>query len=199
MAQSEARKKALRHARGIVKRLSKKGYTIDANFAENLSKMSTRALQYVSRKGLVQSGKAVYAERTKTYFVTLNNKKQAFEQDKLAEVSNDELQWDLIKKVVRHFEEYAFRDVEEFGGSVDAKRQVAENATEVMDYLIEAEAKYADKKPLIEGIKRVFGSISKFSDDLERYILLVYGKYSKDEAEEIRRDFDRKLRDALGV
>ena len=208
MAQSVKRKKALQHARGIIKRLSKAGYSVNTDYVENLSNMSTRALQNVTRKRLVQKGLAKYfgshrttvvkGKKSKKYYATVDGKRREFTQTTLSEVKAVDIQWDMIKKVVREFQEYNLRDVEEFGGSIDAKAQVSANATEVMDVLLAAEKQY-DKDVLIDGIKRVFGSINGFGKELEEFILLVYGKYASDEAETIRNNFDRKLHEALGV
>lgn len=50
---SDKRRKALAHARGIIKRLEKAGYEV--NFGD-VAQKSTRKLQNVSRKSLIQSG-----------------------------------------------------------------------------------------------------------------------------------------------
>lgn len=165
---SEARRKALAHARGIVKTASKSGkYYFEPGFYASLKDMSTQKLKNISRKSLIQGGIAKHNPEWRSK--SSKAKPMSVSHGIIERVRN------AIKEGLNYFGQYR-KD-----GTRGARDLINQNARE-LSTIFEGAISRLSEEEVAKRLKRSYPNIRELEDFLERWMFAVYDDiYREDE------------------
>lgn len=169
---SDKRRKALAHARGIIKRLEKAGY--DVNFGD-LAQKSTRKLQNVSRKSLIQSGVAVEKAEKRAIREAVAHEKTLQRQRQRAEraarrATAAHLELDKILRILQEGSSY-YGEHSKKGTSAYMEVNISSDSlTAIID---DAVARLGEEE-VVRRIKNYWKTLARFEELLNKLITAVY-------------------------
>ena len=166
---TKKRKAALRHARGIVKRLEKAGYAIAEEYYESLKEFSTRKLQLITRKGLLQKGIATVVE---------DDEDDDWYDDV---IDSSETEYEMIMNVIQEGMNYSGQYSKKQNGW-NAKEAVQASGDR-LNYILESAVENGKKlglseteakKQVVAALKELYGSVDKIIDMISDLVYAVY-------------------------
>lgn len=169
---SDKRRKALAHARGIIKRLEAAGY--DVNFGD-VAQKSTRKLQNVSRRSLISSGVAVEKAEKRAIREAVWHEKALQRQRRRKERSERRataahLELEKIRRILQEGSSY-YGEHSKKGTSAYTEVNIsADSLTAIID---DAVARLGEEE-VVRRIKNYWKTLQHFEELLNKLITAVY-------------------------
>lgn len=176
---TETRRKALRRARGIVKRVENKiGYSLGLD----LSGMSTRKLQFIDRKTLLREAakniekkesKALSIEEAKN--IRFKNTGHHIERTNVLKRSGSKEKIDMLKRIIDYGRTYSGSHNPGSKNKLGNIIEIQTRSKQIWDILENAERRLGQDE-LVNRIERSYGSVNRFGEIIEKLILIIYDK-----------------------
>ena len=176
---SDKRRKALAHARGIIKRLEKAGY--DVNFGD-VTQKGTRKLQNVSRQSLIMNGIAVEkAEKRAIREAVWHEKalqKQREREEKKAKnrATAAHLELEKIRKILKEGSDYygeKSKRTNSIGKRISAYTEVNISSDSLTAIIDDAVSRLGEEE-VVRRIKNYWKALTHFEELLNKLITAVY-------------------------